>query len=113
MNVVDARGMGEENAVVIGGAMTLTATLAVAGPCQVGIRPEHVTLVGPSRGQGQGVVRVVEPLGAETLVHLDVGEARLVARVRGLKAPRAGDHVGVKIESARLHVFDAHGARLA
>jgi multiple sugar transport system ATP-binding protein len=72
-----------------------------------------VTLVGPGKGQGDAVVRMVEPLGAETLVHLDAGAVRLVARVRGLKAPGTGDLVGVWLDLERLHRFDHTGARLA
>jgi multiple sugar transport system ATP-binding protein len=80
---------------------------------QVGIRPEHVAVVGAGRGQGNGVVRMVEPLGSETLVHVEAGASRLVARVRGLKAPAVGDRVGIRIDAARLHLFDGDGVRVA
>ena len=79
---------------------------------QVGVRPEHVALVGPGKGQGDAVVRMIEPLGAETLVHLDAGAVRLVARIRGLKGPGAGDLVGVRVDQARVLFFDGAGARL-
>jgi len=58
-------------------------------------------------------VRIVEPLGAETLVHLDVGTTRLVARMRGLRAPAVGDRVGGRIDAGDLHVFDGRGVRRA
>jgi ABC-type sugar transport system ATPase subunit len=76
------------------------------------VRPEHVALVGPGKGQGDAVVRMIEPLGAETLVHLDGGGVRLVARIRGLKGPGTGDLVGVRVDPARVHLFDGAGARL-
>jgi len=51
-------------------------------------------------------------IGAETLVHLDAGAIRLVARMRGLKGPGTGDLVGVRVDQARVHLFDGAGARL-
>ena len=113
MNVIAGRGLGDAGRVAAG-SFTVAVTQPVPiGDVQVGVRPEHVALVGPGEGQGDAVVRMVEPLGAETLVHLDAGAARLVARIRGLQGPGAGDVVGVRVDPERVHLFDAAGARLA
>ena len=83
------------------------------GEIHVGIRPEHVSLVAPDQGLGPAEVRVVEPLGADTLVRLDAGGHPLVARVPGIPDWRPGDRVGVKLERPHLHLFDAAGQRLS
>jgi ABC-type sugar transport system ATPase subunit len=55
----------------------------------------------------------VEPLGSETLVHLDAGGQPLVARVPGFAETRVGTQVGVKVDRRRVYLFDAAGAPLA
>jgi alpha-glucoside transport system ATP-binding protein len=82
------------------------------GEIHLGVRPEHVGVVAPDRGLGAAEVRGVEPLGADTLIRIHVGEQPLVARVHGMSDLRPGDRVGVKLDRARLHLFDAAGARL-
>ena len=82
------------------------------GEIHLGVRPEHVALVAPDRGIGAALVQSVEPLGAETLVRVDVGGQALVARVPGPSELRRGDRVGVKLDRRQLHLFDAAGARL-
>lgn len=112
MNVLETQASDAAATVGLGGTLTLPAD-AVAGAPLVGVRPEHVSLVAAGRGQGDALVRIVEPLGAETLVHVDAGGVRLVARLRGLKAPAVGVRVGVRLDPARLHRFDAAGTRRA
>ncbi|HXV91460.1 MAG TPA: ABC transporter ATP-binding protein [Gemmatimonadales bacterium] len=112
MNVIGGRGTGDGGGVVAGSLTVPVLAPVPAGDLQVGVRPEHVALVGPGKGQGDAVVRMIEPLGAETLVHLDAGAVRLVARIRGLKGPGTGDLVGVRVDQTRVHLFDATGARL-
>jgi ABC-type sugar transport system ATPase subunit len=55
---------------------------------------------------------MVEPLGSDTLVHLDAGGTRLVAKVPGIPALVTGARVSVQVEQANVHLFDAAGARL-
>jgi len=115
MNVFEAPRAADGRGVLIGGSLAVETDLPVDGAFQVGVRPEHVVVRtrGRGGGQGEGHVRIVEPLGADTLVHVDVGTTRLIARVRGLKAPAVGDHVGVRIDAGDLHVFDSRGVRRA
>src|SRR5438874_1576556 len=77
------------------------------------LRAEHVRLSAPDQGMATAEVRVVEPLGADTLIHLDAGGHRVVARVGGFSDFRPGDRVGVTLDRRHLHLFDAAGARLA
>ena len=118
MNILAGRGRGAGDAggkggVVDVGVWSVPVTLErYEGEIHLGVRPEHVGLVDPDQGLGPAEVRVVEPLGAETLVHLDAGGQPLVARVPGLRDFRPGDRVGVKIDRQHVHLFDAAGERI-
>ena len=65
------------------------------------------------QGVGNADVLVVEPLGSETLVHLNAGGQPLVARLAGFADVRVGTRVGVKLDRRRLYLFDSAGAPLA
>ena len=77
------------------------------GPYTLGVRPTDIEL-----GQGplSAQVDVVESLGAEALVHLDLGGQPLVAQVAEPVQVAAGDRVALGF--ARVHRFDRDtGAR--
>jgi len=97
MNVV-------ERAEVPAGATSL------AGAAFVGIRPEDLRLTAPGQGQLAAQVELVEALGAETLVYLHTARgAQIVLRQASRTTLAAGDAVGVDVEMAHLHWFDAAG----
>ncbi len=81
----------------------------------LGIRPEHLL---PTRADGQdaiGVLEValVEPLGADLLVHgrlFDETETSTV-RLPGSADARRGDVIPLAVNPADLHVFDAASGR--
>ncbi len=126
MNVLLGRGGGggrtgagttrqrERTRAVECGSLVLPVALPqYDGEVQLGVRPEHVALCPPDQGMGNADVRVVEPLGSETLVHLEAGGQPLVAKVSGIPRVAVGDRVGVQPDLARLHFFDGNGSRLA
>ena len=116
MNVLQGRGrgIGDGGRVIEAGSLTIPIELSTyEGELQVGIRPENVALCAVDRGVGNVDVQVVEPLGSETLVHLNAGGQRLVARLPGFADVRVGTRVGVKVDRRRLYLFDAAGAPLA
>ncbi|WP_322103309.1 ABC transporter ATP-binding protein [Paraburkholderia sp. J41] len=84
-----------------------SALIATAGTEVVmGLRPEDITLgAGPLRAR----VKVVEPIGHETIALLDCGGAALCARVASdmplARAMRAGDEVPFDVTLAHVHVF--------
>ena len=118
MNILAGRGRGTGEPGGKGGLVDVGVwSIPVAleryeGEIHLGVRPEHVGLVDPDQGLGPADVRVVEPLGAETVVRLDAGGQPLVARVPGLRDFRPGDRVGVKIDRQHIHLFDAAGERI-
>jgi multiple sugar transport system ATP-binding protein len=116
MNVLKGLGRGTEDGgggvVDLGGWSVAVPLQQYEGEIHVGVRPEHVTLAASNQETGSLEVRAVEPLGPETLVHLDAHGQPLVARVHGMPNLRRGDRVGVTLDRARLHLFDAAGVRL-
>lgn len=80
----------------------------------VGVRP-HELVVGAGAVSGgltlSGIVSVVEPLGSETLVHLDVSGNAIIATAPGKLIPKAGDQVTVQAAPGSLYLFDTKTER--
>lgn len=77
----------------------------------LGIRPEHVGLAGHSdlpRGQNvlRGQITVIESLGAQTDLMVDIGGQTLTAKVEGVTTLQPGDSAELLIDQTRLHAFD-------
>lgn len=76
----------------------------------IGIRPEDLRLgvpEDPSRtGSIPGVIRLIEPMGHESIVHLDIAEQRVLARVGNDWSGAVDDVVRVALNPDRLHLFD-------
>src|SRR5256714_9808868 len=116
MNVLQGRGRGsgEGGRVIEAGSLAIPIELSTyEGELQVGIRPEYVGLCAIDKGVGNVDALVVEPLGSETLVHLNAGGQPLVARLPGFADVRVGTQVGVNLDRRRLYLFDSAGAPLA
>src|SRR5881396_1062500 len=114
MNVLQGRGRGTgDGRVIEAGSLAIPVELTTyEGELQVGIRPEYVALSAADKGVGNADVLVVEPLGSETLIHLNAGGQPLVARVPGFADVRVGARVGIKLDRRRLYLFDSSGAPL-
>ncbi|MFD1254154.1 sn-glycerol-3-phosphate import ATP-binding protein UgpC [Devosia equisanguinis] len=79
------------------------------GKVLVGVRP-HDFVVGDASGagvSGSGVVEAVEPLGAETLVHVLIGKTLVTATAPGRVVPVIGSTVSVHAGIGALYLFDA------
>jgi multiple sugar transport system ATP-binding protein len=84
------------------------------GASHVGVRPEHLLVVPEGQGQLSGSAEVVEHLGSDAFVHVRIGEStdRVVIRVPGHAAVRAGDRLGLAYDPADAHVFGPDGRRV-
>lgn len=76
-----------------------------------GIRPEHLGLEGSTTIVGgnnrlTGKVEVVEPLGAETDLIVDINGQTVVVKVDGHARVKVGDTVNLFADQTRLHAFD-------
>ncbi len=79
-------------------------------PAHLGIRPEHITLGAPGEGQIDGVVDVIEYLGADTFVIFDCGAAgQVTVRAADGAVGAPGEKVGLIFDADRLHFFDGEG----
>ncbi len=86
---------------------------AKPGKATLGIRPEHVGV--GAKGDVELPVRLVEPLGKDTLLYFDVGTERaFVAVTEGLAMAdvNVGERVALALDQRRLHLFDAEGRRM-
>jgi sn-glycerol 3-phosphate transport system ATP-binding protein len=97
-----------------GGAVRHAAGTAEAGrPVAVGIRPEHLATSEPERALFSGAVEMVEPLGADTLVHLSHGKDLLTARLPHGTNPGIGSTLHLAAAPAHVYLFDGEsGARI-
>ncbi len=84
-----------------------TACLSNAGSAVLGIRPEHFA-VAPESADGVAInVKLVEPLGSDTLIHFDLGGGSAIARVDPALRPKVGDRINLCPQPGKTHLFDA------
>ncbi|MDI5933853.1 ABC transporter ATP-binding protein [Halomonas kalidii] len=91
-----------------GGACTVPvdgSRLAVDSPLELGIRPEHLQL--DDEGPLTGEIRVLERLGGQTSLYVQMGEAMVTLMTDGDVAHRVHDKVRFGFEPGRAHLFDA------
>jgi multiple sugar transport system ATP-binding protein len=78
----------------------------------LGIRPEHFA-VDTNETEGVGVaVKLVEPLGSDTLVHFDLAGASAIARIDPALRPKVGDRLSLRPQPGKLHLFDADNGQV-
>jgi ABC-type sugar transport system ATPase subunit len=117
MNFLDAAigdGGGKAVAALPNGLkLDLPMALDVASGPQVsiGVRPQHVR-IGDGPGSLPASVRLVEALGAETVVHTDVAGQKMLVVAPGQLSLRPGEEIRLSLHDAPLHLFDAKGLRL-
>ena len=81
----------------------------------LGVRPEGLRLYAQVVGHAgvSGRVELVEALGADTLIYVDVGGVSMVARQNERTTLKPGDAVSVALDPAALHWFNREGRALA
>ena len=86
----------------------------MAARMTLGVRPEHLLPDGGAEAPILLRTEIVEPQGAETIVHGMVGAQRLTVRLDGVVRLRAGELVPLRVAPGAAHVFDSEtGLRLA
>jgi lactose/L-arabinose transport system ATP-binding protein len=89
---------------------------AQSGVATLGIRPEHVGVTLGGEGDITLPVRLVEPLGRDTLLYFDAGTERaFIAVSEGLDMAdvKVGARMALSLDPRRLYLFGADGRRLA
>ncbi|ESQ90138.1 ABC transporter ATP-binding protein [Asticcacaulis sp. AC460] len=90
-------------------AITHTSLPAGEG-WQVGLRAEHVAITAPSATAIPATVDYVERLGEQSWIHVRLADGReIVANETGISPHQPGDAVGLTLDGARAHLFDAEG----
>ena len=87
-----------------GAALNLAAP-ASANEVLLGVRPEH--LVMQESAPWRGKVSVVEPTGPDTYVVVDTAAGSVTLRTDAQTRVQPGDSVGLAVEPANAHWFDA------
>jgi multiple sugar transport system ATP-binding protein len=84
----------------------------------VGIRPEHIELEdGGSSTPVPGVVNIVENLGGETYLHVEIapGAPLIMVKLHGSRSPKRGERVTLFLPAERIYLFgkDERAMKLA
>ena len=97
-----------------GATITLPASRDIVGEQrgELGVRPEHVHLTSPDAGLFNGVVSVVEQLGNTSYVYLETALGPVISEADQGVVLHPGDKVGITLDAARAHRFDATGNAL-
>ena len=83
-----------------------------AGATEVGIRPEHLALCELDASPLKGNVELVESLGNETLIHINLGlatEAAVIVRQYTRTELKIGDVAAFTWDADHMHYFDESG----
>ena len=115
MNLLPAKL--DDGRVTLRDGTTLPAAEAGERDVWCGVRPEDLVWVPPGADKAgaalRGTALTVEPLGADTLVAMEVAGSEIACRLPPRSVRHAGEAVTLAIDAARLHLFDhATGLRL-
>ena len=95
------------------GAGSGLEAIAAKGAVQLGVRPEHITVVPAGEGHCDGTVQVSEYLGADYFHYIDCGDLGLLTvRTAGSDDEIEGQAVGIRFDTTRLHFFGADEQRI-
>lgn len=83
----------------------------------MGIRTEEITIADdkalmPPERIFPGLVKVVEPLGNENHIHVELQGVSFVARCEGRRIVKAGEQIEVAFNLEQLHIFDAETTKV-
>ena len=111
-DVFTARFIGSPSMNLLRGRRTETGvTLDAGGDILIGVRPHDLLVGGTGTEQAaldlEGTVTAVEPLGPETLVHLDIDGSAVIATAPAKLIPAAGSTLSCRAAKSSLYLFDA------
>ena len=104
MNIVDAE---VKDGKILFQGQTVAETIGADGPVKLGVRPEH--LIADDNGPLRVMVKLAEPLGANTLLHgaIEGSGAGFTVSLQGVhQLPTDASARCFRIEQGKAHVFD-------
>ncbi|WP_412558218.1 sn-glycerol-3-phosphate import ATP-binding protein UgpC [Thalassospira sp. MIT1370] len=115
MNFLDGVISDDGKHVTVGDGVMLDIDHNIAGGRAVvaGIRPEHLSIAPAGQGTINATVRMVESLGAETLVYLDFGSKadNVTLRLQGTHNFSRTDALGLTVPADKIHLFDTESGK--
>lgn len=106
MNMLPATSEGNGDIALNGGSKLHTDVGLTAGrSVTLGVRPEDLTL-NAENPLFDGTVSVREPLGHETLLHVDTALGAVIAKADGRAPPEVGATVTLGASPHNVHLFD-------
>jgi multiple sugar transport system ATP-binding protein len=117
MNFFPVEWRGEQAVFAQDGSAALidaenAALMRSAGKAVLGIRPEHFAVANSETGSTTVTIKLVEPLGSDTLIHFDLAGASAIARVEPSLRPKVGDRVTLRSKPGRIHLFEADSGKV-
>lgn len=110
MNFLNGKVSDDKSHVVIGDGskIDLDHQIDAGRDLVVGVRPEHFTLTADGSGALKARVRMIESLGAETLIYLEFGERNesVTLRMQGTHQFSKGQELALSTTSDLVHLFD-------
>jgi len=114
--IVQANGAARFRTASLDVALPESFKAAKAGAVTLGIRPEHVGVTLDGGGDIELPVRLVEPLGKDTLLYFDAGVERAFVAVTeglGMAEIKVGARIALTFDRRRIYLFDRDGRRIA
>ena len=116
LNLWPATSAGTGRLNLLGAEMAVpedvAALAASRGRVEVGVRPEDVAIAdGPRPDHVEGRVRVVEPMGSETVLILECAGERVTVRTQPDRTADAGGALWVRPDLRRAVYFDGQTGR--
>jgi len=117
MNFFSVELRGEAAMLSDGGALLALdaegrARLKKAGKAVLGVRPEHFAVTRDSTDAATITVKLVEPLGSDTLIHFDLAGVSAIARIDPALRPKVGDRLNLRPLPGKTHLFDSQSGQV-
>ena len=89
-------------------------TGADARSAELGVRPEHLTVVDPKDPAAAfaGAVAIIEHLGNSTILYVETPVGQLIVEGEGDLDAKSGQTVGLRLNESHARLFGATGATL-
>ncbi len=79
----------------------------------LGVRPEHVNIVKDGKGLASGVVQLLERLGNQTFLEVELANGQsITSLMEGDHVLAIGDKVAISFDAGNCHLFDSSGEAL-
>jgi multiple sugar transport system ATP-binding protein len=86
--------------------------LQKAGKALLGVRPEHFVVTSSNSDGTTITVKLVEPLGSDTLIHFELAGVSAIARVDPALRPKVGNSLGLRPTPGKTHLFDSNSGQV-